>query len=152
MNTSLGYVVTRGSIGGVYDEGAVFAADAYPQDRITMWLAKGVIRAATQEDVDRFEGRPTGLQALGSTAVVAPTPLEQARLDAAGRRAEIEALEVRLAKLREADAELTKREQEQAQAQEAALAELTAAPATPAASAAPATPAASAAPKDDAKK
>lgn len=97
-----GFVVEAGSLGGHYNRGQILPDDAFPEDRMTHFLARGAIRVATEEDVAAANAVPTGLPALGSTDEPPGTPMALFEEEKTRRDAEIEALEAKIQELEEA--------------------------------------------------
>ena len=116
-----GFVVTSGSLGGQYFSGQIVPEDAFPEERMTHFLAKGAIRVATEEDVAAANAVPTGLSAVGSSDEAQGTPMALFEQEVQRRDAEIEDLKARLEQMQEArdrDLEIMERH---AQVQEEAL-------------------------------
>jgi hypothetical protein len=118
------YVVTAGSIGGEHKTGAIIPADAYPQERMAHFLARGAIKVATEEDIQRHEAEVRGIAALGSTDAGTMTPMAIFEQEKASRDAEIQGLEARIRELEERNDRELPRLQENAELQEAAMEEL----------------------------
>lgn len=119
----LGYVVTTGSIGGHYNRGAIIPEDAYPEGRMAQFIAKGIIRPASQADVDTFNATPTGLAAVGSTDESAMTPTALVEQERAVREAQIDNLQAQIDELKRQIGEDLPAQMDHAQLQEAAMEE-----------------------------
>lgn len=120
--TGHGYVVQSGTLGGEYARGSIVPEGRFEDERIDHWVAKGVIRRATDEDIEAAKGiQPSGsILDTGSRAEVL-TPEEQATANKSAREAEILATEQRLERLKKEHEEATSVEEERAKEQTRAM-------------------------------
>jgi hypothetical protein len=123
LTGGLGFVVLAGSIGGHFNKGDIIPEDALPEERMAQFIARGIIRPASQADVDAYNAIPTGLAAVGSTDEGAMTPTALVEQERAVRESQIDNLQGQIDELKRQIGEDLPVQMKHAQLQEAAMEE-----------------------------